>query len=113
MTFPLAVAREWAISRHRSLFSRLHGLLAAAREQRDLADTGRRIIAEGEAVLTLEAVRIVQALFLVTGRNNETVFVIGDRQVTVHILRHFLGHAACLQRSEEHTSELQSQSNLV
>src|SRR3989338_5088660 len=97
MIFPLAVAREWAFSRHRSFFSRLHGFLAAAREQRNLADTGRRIIAEGEAVLTLEAVCIVQALFLVTGRNNETVFVVGNCEVAVHILRHFLGHTRSLE----------------
>src|SRR2546430_11028052 len=38
-----------------------------------------------------------------------------DRQIQVHeeILEHFQARSATSQRSEEHTSELQSQSNLV
>ena len=57
----------------------------AAAEQRFGRSGGRAAVAEGEAAAAAFAEGVV-GVFAVPARDDETILVIGDRQITVHLL---------------------------
>src|SRR2546427_1632043 len=67
----------------------------------------------GIGLATAKLLSAEGAKIIVTGRNSETLAAVQRELPGVIVIKSDSGSLSAAQRSEEHTSELQSQSNLV